>query len=142
MHFRQRNRVIQVIRTTYDASTKKPKAQVLGTLNKANPEISDELRLSCKPAELAEVKAYLKNQHQLTRLELEMAARTLVSQMQKAAEWFDTALASTENEVLAAEISRQIPHLRKNLQRLVAASDAPKTAAKAAVLDVRAKTIN
>lgn len=133
MHFRSRNRVIQVIRTTYDATTKKPKAQVLGTLPKQNPEISDELRLSCKPDELAEIKAYLKNQHQLNRLELEMAARTLVSQLEKATEWFDTAATSTENEVLAAEIARQLPLLRKKMQRLVSAADAKPTVRVSAV---------
>lgn len=123
MHFRSRNRVIQVIRTTYDPDTKKPKAQVLGTLDKATPEISDELRLSCKPAELEEIKAYVKNQLSLSRMELEFATRTLVAQMQKAGEWLDTAIASTENEVLAAQISQEIPLLRKKLQRLVKAAD-------------------
>jgi Zn-dependent M32 family carboxypeptidase len=123
MHFRTRNRVIQVIRTSYDPATKKPKAQLLGTVNKANPEISDELRLTCKPKELLELKAYLQNQHQLSRMELEMAARTLVIQMQKAAEWFDTAMVNTENEVLAADINRQFPMLRKKLQRLLKAAD-------------------
>lgn len=123
MHFRVRNRVIQVIRTTYDPATKKPKAQVLGTVNRVNPEISDELRLTCKPPELAELKAYLKNQQQLSRMELEMAARTLVAQMQKASEWLDTAAITTENEVLAAEINRQFPMLRKKLARLLETSN-------------------
>lgn len=130
MHFRLRNRVIQVIRTTYDPATKKPKVQLLGTVNKANPEISDELRLTCKPRELLELKAYLQNQHQLGRMELEMAARTLVIQMQKAAEWFDTAMVNTENEVLAADINRQFPMLRKKLQRLLKAADEAATTAR------------
>ncbi|MBQ0920585.1 hypothetical protein KBW71_19305 [Hydrogenophaga aromaticivorans] len=130
MHFRNRNRVIQVIRTTYDPATKKPKVQLLGTVNKANPEISDELRLTCKPRELLELKAYLQNQHQLGRMELEMAARTLVIQMQKAAEWFDTAMVNTENEVLAADINRQFPMLRKKLQRLLKAADEAATTAR------------
>ena len=130
MHFRNRNRVIQVIRTTYDPATKKPKVQLLGTVNKANPEISDELRLTCKPRELLELKAYLQNQHQLGRMELEMAARTLVIQIQKAAEWFDTAMVNTENEVLAAEINRQFPMLRKKLQRLLKAADDAATTAR------------
>lgn len=130
MHFRNRNRVIQVIRTTYDPATKKPKVQLLGTVNKANPEISDELRLTCKPRELLELKAYLQNQHQLGRMELEMAARTLVIQMQKAAEWFDTAMVNTENEVLAADINRQFPLLRQKLQRLLKAADEAATTAR------------
>ena len=130
MHFRNRNRVIQVIRTTYDPATKKPKVQLLGTVNKANPEISDELRLTCKPRELLELKAYLQNQHQLGRMELEMAARTLVIQIQKAAEWFDTAMVNTENEVLAADINRQFPLLRQKLQRLLKAADEAATTAR------------
>lgn len=125
MHFRIRNRVIQVIRTTYDATTKKPKAQVLGTVNKLQPEISDELRLTCKPQELAELKAYIKNQQQLARLDLEMAARSLVMQMQKTAEWLDTASVTTENEVLATEINGQLPMLRKKLSRLLRTAEVP-----------------
>ncbi|MFW5329387.1 hypothetical protein [Hydrogenophaga sp. ZJX-1] len=125
MHFRIRNRVIQVIRTTYDATTKKPKAQVLGTVNKLQPEISDELRLTCKPQELAELKAYIKNQQLLARLDLEMAARSLVTQMQKTAEWLDTASVTTENEVLATEINGQLPMLRKKLSRLLRTAEVP-----------------
>ena len=123
MHFRPRARVIQVIRTIYDPESKRPKAQVLGTFQKDKPEISDELRLSCKPEELAEVRAYIKNQHQLTRLELEMAARTLAGQLQKAAEWFDTAHATVENEVLPIDISRNFMALRKKMQRLTSVAE-------------------
>ena len=123
MHFRSRARVIQVIRTTYDPGTKRPKAQILGTFSKDKPEISDELRLSCQGNELAEVKAYIKNQHQLSRMELEMAARTLVGQLEKAAEWFDTAEPSVENELLAAEISQSFIALRKKMQRVAVAGE-------------------
>ena len=129
MHFRSRARVIQVIRTTYDPATKKPKAQVLGTFSKDKPEISDELRLSCQRNELAEVKAYIKNQHQLSRLDLEMAARTLVAQLEKAAQWFDTAPLSVENEVLVADILRNMPMLRKKMQRLVDSGETTKASA-------------
>jgi hypothetical protein len=125
MHFRSRNRVIQVIRTTYDPITKKPRAQVLGSVDKVKPDISEELRLTCKPQELAELKAYLKNQQQLAQLELEMAARSLVSQMNKAAEWLDTATVTTENVVLATEINGQLPKLRKQLARLLKNAEAP-----------------
>ena len=129
MHFRSRARVIQVIRTTYDPATKKPKAQVLGTFSKDKPEISDELRLSCKQEEILEIKAYIKNQLNLSKLELELAARTLVSNMQKAAAWFDMAQPSAENEVLVAEILQSVPMLRKKMQRLVASSEKGKTPA-------------
>jgi len=132
MHFRERNRIIQVIRTTYDPTTKKPKAQILGKMKKDAPEIGDELRLSCQPAELTEIKAYLKNQTQRNRIELEMAARTLADQMRKTAEWFDTATDLAENRALAAEISRQFPLLRKKIQHLADAADPARPARKAA----------
>lgn len=124
MHFRARSNVIQVIRTTYNPTTKRPKAQVLGTFLKNKPEIGDELRLSCQPNELAEIRAYIKNQHQLSRLELEMAARTLVGQMEKATEWFDTAQPSVENEVLATEITQKYLVLRNKMLRLSATTGA------------------
>jgi hypothetical protein len=119
MHFRTRNRVIQVIRTSYNPTSKRAKAQVLGSVNRIHPEISDELRLICKPQELAELKAFVKNQQMLTRVELENAARTLVAQMQKATEWFDTAQINIENEMLVGEINRHMLLLRKKMLRLL-----------------------
>ena len=75
--------------------------------------------------QLAELKAYIKNQQQLARLDLEMAARSLVMQMQKTAEWLDTASVTTENEVLATEINGQLPMLRKKLSRLLRTAEVP-----------------
>lgn len=133
MHFRIRNRIIQVVRTSYDPVTQKPKTQILGRMNRDAPEIGDELRLSCQPDELSEIKAYLKNRQQRGRLELEMAARSLADQMRLAAEWFDTATDTAENRALAGEILRQFPTLRKKTQHLVDAADpARKVARKSA----------
>ena len=38
MHFRERNQIVQIIRTKYDAATKKGKNEIVGRMNKANPK--------------------------------------------------------------------------------------------------------
>ena len=43
MHFRERNQIVQIIRTKYDAVSKKGKNEIVGRLVKANPQLTDEL---------------------------------------------------------------------------------------------------
>ena len=117
MHFRVRGNVIQCVRTTYDAASKKPKAQVLGRVRKANPQIEDELRLSCTPDELAQLEAYLKNEHTLTQLQMELAARNLTSNIDLAAEWLSLSSSSIENEVLAFDILKATNRLRREISK-------------------------
>ena len=59
MHFRERNQVVQIIRTKYDAATKKGKNEIVGRLTKANPKISDELKAALTPEERKEVAAWI-----------------------------------------------------------------------------------
>jgi hypothetical protein len=59
MHFRERDRVVQVIRTRYDAGAKRARAEIVGRLDKARPEITDEMRQRCSPAELAEISRWI-----------------------------------------------------------------------------------
>ena len=83
MHFRTRGKVVQVIRTTYDSETQRAKTQLLGSIKKGAPDIDDELRLSCTPDEFLEVQAWVQNELTARRIEHELAARTLVDQIEK-----------------------------------------------------------
>lgn len=62
MHFRERGRVVQVIRTTYDASTKKGRPQIVARLERQKPRVTPEMRQACTPEELVEIKVWIEQQ--------------------------------------------------------------------------------
>ncbi|MGQ0622867.1 MAG: hypothetical protein ACT4QA_23675 [Panacagrimonas sp.] len=59
MHFRERNRMVQVIRTTYDPARQKGRPEIVARLSKAKPAITDEVRKVCTPDELLEIQAWI-----------------------------------------------------------------------------------
>ena len=59
MHFRERGRVVQVIRTTYDASTKKGRPQIVARLDRQKPRVTPEMREACTAEELVEIKVWI-----------------------------------------------------------------------------------
>ena len=120
MHFRTRGKVVQVIRTTYDSETQRAKTQLLGSIKKGAPDIDDELRLSCTPDEFLEVQAWVQNELTARRIEHELAARTLVDQIEKALYWLDTTPKTPETMGIATNLLGQVPVMRMKLQKLLA----------------------
>jgi hypothetical protein len=91
MQFRERRRVIQVIRTTYDPELKRGRSELLGKLDKTAPAVSAALRAACTAEELAEIATYLDGRQENQRSATARAgAETLPDQMRKAAEYFHT----------------------------------------------------
>jgi hypothetical protein len=88
MHFRERGHIVQLIRTTYDASSKKGKNEIVGRLVKANIQISKELAAVLKPEERKEVEAWIAGHATVVQLKRELAVRTLPEQLALAEEWF------------------------------------------------------
>lgn len=89
MQFRERRRVIQVIRTTYDPELKRGRSEMVGKLDKTAPAITDDLRAACTAEELAEVATYLDGRQETQRsAAVRAGAETLPDQMRKAAEYF------------------------------------------------------
>lgn len=88
MHFRERNQIVQIIRTKYDAVTKKGKNEIVGRLNKANPVINEELEAVLTKEERKEVTTWIAGHASLGRLKRELAVRTLQEQLALAEEWF------------------------------------------------------
>jgi len=83
MQFRERRRVIQVIRTTYDPALKRGRSTLLGTLDKAVPAVTEALRVACTAEELAEIARYLDGRGGA-------GADALPGQMREAAAYFRT----------------------------------------------------
>ena len=121
MHFRQRNNVIQIIRTVYDPETKKGKNEIVGRLNRTRPEISDDLRNTLTTEEVHEVEGWLDGRLRLEHLQAEIAARTLPDALLMATQWLTNPENEEEARNLFAEIQQAMQKLRRaaNLAKLI-----------------------
>jgi hypothetical protein len=88
MHFRERDQVVQIIRTKYDAAKKKGKNEIVGRMAKANPKITDELAAALTEEERKDVTAWIEGHAHVGNLKRELAVRTLQEQMTLAEAWF------------------------------------------------------
>jgi hypothetical protein len=88
MHFRERDQIVQIIRTKYDAALKKGKNEIVGRLAKANPKVSEELAKALTKEERKEVTAWIEGHAKVGHLKSELAVRTLQQQLVLAEEWF------------------------------------------------------
>jgi hypothetical protein len=116
MHFRERGHAFQVIRTQYDAQSKKGKNEIVGRIAKANLQISEQLQAALTAEEKKEVNAWLAGYATTQRLKREVAARALTEQMALAEEWFGEAKGD-EARILAANLLPAWAHLRTTLKR-------------------------
>jgi hypothetical protein len=57
MHFRERDQIVQIIRTKYDAELKRGKNEIIGRMAKANPKITDELDRKLRQGRAAQKRA-------------------------------------------------------------------------------------
>lgn len=117
MHFRFRNNLVQVIRTTYDPATKKPRSEIVGRLARSEPEVGDDLRGACTAAELAEIEAWIANNMRARAVAAEHAARTLAEQIDRAAEWFASTSDRDGARQVAAELQQPWARMRSQLRR-------------------------
>lgn len=104
MQFRERRRVIQVIRTVYDKDRKRSRSEVVGKIEKSEPAVSDKLRKRLDGAEIEEVEAWLARRAELQRSEeMRAGAMALPQQMVRAAAYF-RACPNEDSAVHAAAI--------------------------------------
>lgn len=117
MQFRERRRVIQVIRTVYDPAIKRGRAEVVGRIDKDDPRLDDEIARACSPDELAEINAFLAEHTRLmSRDATRAAAEDLARQMRLAEAWFN-GMAGAEGGAVAAEIYTAWEGLKKALHK-------------------------
>lgn len=117
MQFRERRRVIQVIRTTYDPEVKRGRSEVVGKLDKADPVVTDKLRKNCTDEELAEIETYLDHRAQnLHDDAVRAGAETLPAQMRAAAEYFRNH-GDAQAAVFAGEIKEAWNELKAALRK-------------------------
>ncbi len=116
MHFRERNQIIQIIRTKYDAAEKKGKNEIVGRLQKSSPKLTDELNAALTKEERKEVAAWIEGYATVGRLKREYAARTLHEQVTLAQEWF-AEHKGDEARLLAASLIPAWARLRGTLRK-------------------------
>jgi hypothetical protein len=116
MHFRERNQVVQIIRTKYDADLKKGKNEIVGRMPKSNPTLTDELGAALTKEERKEVLAWIEGHATVGRLKRELAVRTLPEQLALAQEWF-VDQKGDEARFLAATLVPAWARLRATLRK-------------------------
>ena len=116
MHFRERNQIVQIIRTKYDPTSKKGKNEIVGRLTRVNPKLTDEVTATLTKEERKEVAAWIEGYATLGRLKRELAARTLQEQLELAQEWF-TDQKGDEARLLAASLVPAWQRLRAALRK-------------------------
>jgi hypothetical protein len=116
MHFRERNQVVQLIRTKYDAATKKAKNEIVGRLSKVNPKLTEEVTAALSKEERKEVAAWIDGHATIGRLKRELAVRTLAEQLTLAQEWF-AEQKTDEARFLAASLIPAWARLRGTLRK-------------------------
>lgn len=113
MHFRIRKNVVQLIRTTYDASKKKGVNTTVGAVKLGNPELTPELQRDLTAEEIAEFESWVKTQHRATMLREELAAMSLAETISQAEKWFEREGDSADARTLSTEIIFQWQSLRR-----------------------------
>lgn len=117
MQFRERAKVIQLIRTVYDPAIKRGRAELVGKMDKDDPRLDDALRQACSPAEVVEIEAYLAQRAQaLSREAVLLAAQELPAHMRMAEQYFRLGEDAVAGNV-AAEIFAAWDDLKKALHK-------------------------
>jgi hypothetical protein len=116
MHFRERGRIVQIIRTNYDKGSKKGKNEIVGRIDKAKLEISSELEAKLSAKERKEVAAWIGGYGDVVRLKREIAVRILPEQLALAEEWF-AEQKGDDARFLAASLTPAWARLRAALKK-------------------------
>jgi len=117
MHFRLRKHVVQLVRTSYDPDTKKPKAVVVGRMPLKEPKLSAELRSQLTENEITEAEEWIEGQHRMNTLKEELAALTLPESIAAANRWFSRNADDPAAAALVPQLLPALQALRKMLRR-------------------------
>jgi hypothetical protein len=120
MQFRERSRVIQIIRTVYDPAIKRGKSELVGRIDRDRLEIEPAVRIACSGGEVMEIEAFLDQyRHRLSCDTARQAAESLPGQMRLAETWFrDHADIDIEAGACAAEVWTAWKDLAKALRKV------------------------
>lgn len=117
MHIRIRNKVAQLIRTTYDPATKKGKNTIIGKVRLNKPELDEKIRSELTAEELAQFETWRSHQARTAQLRSKLAAFGLPDAMAETSRWLAANADTEEGRDAAAAIQAELPQLRKALKK-------------------------
>lgn len=115
MHFRIRKNVVQLVRTSYNPLTKKPRTKIVGRMQLKQPNLSKELKSKLTEDEIAEAEEWINGQFRTNSLKEELAALTLSESILAANRWFSR---NADNPA-AMEIALQLLPAFKSLRKML-----------------------
>ena len=116
MHFRLRKNVVQLVRTSYNLVTKKPRAVVVGRMPLNQPKLSTELKRKLTEDEIAEAEEWIEGQFRMNSLKEELAALTLPETISAANRWFSRNADNPAATAIALQLLPAFKTLRKMLR--------------------------
>lgn len=116
MHFRLRTNAIQLIRTTYDAQTKRGKSEVVGTVPRRSMTLSDEIAGKLSAEEKAGFEAFVAGYKNTAVLQAKVHAFQIVDIVNQAISAAE-ASEGIEQDLILANLSDASQTLRKFLHR-------------------------
>ena len=87
MHFRERGGSVQLVRTTYDPDTKKPKQEIVGRMRRAKMEVTNDLAAQLTDEEKGELTSYIERVGNLDLLSRKLEAHTLLRTVNSAIDY-------------------------------------------------------
>lgn len=117
MRFRIHQNTVQLVRTEQDPQTKKPKATIVGRLQRAKPGLDEDLKKALTPKEAAEVERWMMSDQRLQALKEEVAALSLAETMEYAEAWFVHQDGSEVARILATQVVASWLRLRNQMQK-------------------------
>ena len=116
MFFRFRGNNIQIVKSQLDPKTGKAKSVPLGSINRSNLLVSDNLRQNCSPAEVKEIEAWVKRRRDIDEARRKVVALTLAERIALATEWFAEAKPEDARDA-AEEVLMATSALRRTLDQ-------------------------
>jgi hypothetical protein len=118
MHIRIRNKVAQLIRTTYDPTRKKPRNTIVGRVPLANPTLDAETRQVLTEDEINEFESWALQQQRALLLQEELDALTLADRMARASRWLAREGDTAQTRAIGAGILANLQILRRSLKKI------------------------
>lgn len=116
MHFRMRSNVVQMIRTTYDADSKRGKNEVVGTVQRRNMVLSDQIAAKLTAEEKQEFETFAEAYRNSTALQAKVYAYQIADIAQQAIAAAEAAEGADHN-MMIANLTAAASEIRKFVAR-------------------------
>jgi hypothetical protein len=113
MHFRERGASVQLVRTTYDPDTKRPKQEIVGRMRRLKMELTDDIAALLTTEEKGELASYIERVSSLDLLGRKLGAHTLLRTVTAAIEYAREVEDVAEQDLLRDEFAQAIIALRR-----------------------------